>query len=128
MSGPDVDPAVRSKVARVIEAEFRYRRRLGWELGAWFIAGVAVALAAWFMQKPMDRDSIWFSAVAALGLATFFFGGMLTRMLLPRPDTRCPRCGYDWKLEGDSSNMLTWRCCPGCGLKMSRDTGCHENR
>jgi len=129
MGAPEVEPEIRSKVARIIEAELRYRRRLGWTLGAWFVAGVVVGLATWFIQKPMDRDLTWFGAVGALGVGTFFFGGMLTRMLLRKPDTKCPQCGYDWKVKGESSeNVLTWEFCPGCGLKLSDDTGCVEQR
>jgi len=124
MGTPEIDPEFRSEVARLVEAELRYHKRLNWTLAAWFITGVVVAAGTWFIQKPMDRDSIMFSGVCGVGLATFFFGSMFTRLLLRRPDTRCPRCGYDWRLSQDG--ILTWEHCPGCGLKMSDDTGCHE--
>ncbi len=133
MSTPEIDSQLRATVARLKQAELRYRNRLGRTLGAWFIAGVVVGLGTWFIQKPMDRDEIMFGGVSALGLATFFFGGMLSRMLFRKPDTKCPQCGYDWKLSGEGRNdMLTWRCCPGCGLDMSDDNfvllvGCRDH-
>ena len=100
---------------------------MGWAVAAWFILGVVVGLGIWIIQKPMDRDSIMFGGVSAIGLGTFFFGGLFTRMALRKPDTFCPKCGHDWKLSGDGPNdMFTWNCCPGCGLDMSDDIGNHE--
>lgn len=127
MSTPENEPVVRSKIAALKEAVLRFHRRVYWALGAWLIAGVLVGLGTWFIQKPMDRDSIMLGGVLGLGLATFFIGGFLTRILFPKPDTKCPQCGYDWKLSEEyPNNMLTWKCCPGCGLNMRDDTGSHE--
>lgn len=79
-------------------------------------------MGTWFFQKPMDRDEIMFGGVLALGFAAWFFGCMLTRILFPKPAVNCPRCGNGW---GSSinypNNMVTWKRCPGCGLKMSDD-------
>jgi len=118
-----MDSQLRATVSRLKQNELSYRSRLGWSVGAWFVGGVVVGVVAWFLHKPMDRDETAFGAVLGLGLATFFFGGLFSRMLIRKPETKCPRCGTDWKLsEEDSNNLLTWKCCPGCGLKMSDDT------
>jgi len=127
MSTPEIDSPLRATVMRLKQAELRYRHRLGRALGAWFFAGVVVGLTTWFIQEPIDRDSIMLGGVLGLGLATFFFGGLLSRMLFRQPDTKCPQCGYDWKLSGEGPHdMLTWKCCPGCGLDMRADVGGHE--
>jgi hypothetical protein len=56
-----------------------------------------------------------------LGLATFFCGGLLSRMVFPRPKAECPQCKCDWNIESEQGmqEWLAWHCCPGCGLKMS---------
>ena len=122
MCTPDVDPILRSKVARLKEAHLRWGKRIAWAVWAWLIASIVGGLAAWFVQKPMDRDSIMLGGVLGLGLATFFIGGMLTRMFISKPETKCPQCGHDWKGSDPTDDWLTWNCCPSCGLKISDDT------
>ena len=118
-----MDSRFRATVTRLKQDELSYRSRLGWSLGAWFVGGVVVGLGTWFLLMPMDRDETAFGGVLGLGIATFFFGSMLNRLLFRKPESKCPQCGHDWKLnEEDSNNLLTWKCCPGCGLKMSDDT------
>lgn len=127
MNTPAMDSQFRATVSRLKQDELSYRSRLGWSLGAWFISGVVVGMGTWFSLKPMDRDETVFGGVLGLGVATFFFGGMLSRMLIRKPETKCPQCGTDWRLSGeDSKNLLTWKCCPGCGLKLSDETSCSE--
>ena len=126
MGIPEIDPILRTKVTRLKEAHLRRGNRMASALGAWFFAGIVVGLTTWFIQNPLDRDSIMFGGVSGLGLAIFFIGGMLTRMLIPKPDTKCPQCGHDWKGSDPNDDWLSWKCCPGCGLKMSDDTGWHE--
>ncbi len=126
MSTSEIGPVLRTKVASLKEAHLRWNSRMAWALGVWLIVGIVVGLGTWFIQKPMNRDEIMFSGVCGLGLATFFIGGMLTRMVFHKPDTKCPQCGYDWKGSDPNDDWLTWRCCPGCGLTMSDDANRHE--
>ena len=90
-------------------------------------AGVAVGVAVWFVQRPMDRDDVHVGLALGLGLATFLFGCLLCRGL-PKPSAECPQCGCDWNIESenDMQKWLTWHCCPGCGLKMIDDTACEQ--
>ena len=119
MSTSENDTAFAREVARLKEAAIRQEHRSYRALGAWFIAGVVVGVGAWFIQRPMDRDDVHGGLTLGLGLAVFFFGCMGTRMLFPKLKTKCPQCGYDWQPGGGTVEMLTWNCCPGCGLKMS---------
>ena len=127
MSTPEIDPGLRRKVASLKAADLTWRNRMNWALGVWLILGVVVGVGTWFSQKPIDRDETMFGGVLGLGFATWFFGCMLTRMLFPKPDIKCPQCGNDWTLSDEYPiNLLTWKCCPGCGLKMSDDAGWDE--
>ena len=126
MSTPDIDSVLRTKVARLKEAHLRWGSRTAWAIGIWSIAGIVVGLGTWFSQKPMNRDEIMIGDVLGLGLATFFIGGMLTRILFPKPDIKWPQCGHDWKGSIPNDDWLTWKCCPGCGLTMSDDAGWQE--
>ena len=126
MSAPKTDPQLANEVAHQKEMAIRHCACLNWSLGASLIAGVLVGLGIWFMQKPMNRDEIMLGGVLALGLATFFIGGMLARILTPKPDTKCPQCGHDWRGSDPTDDWLTWNCCPKCGLKMSDAIGSHE--
>jgi len=120
------DPDIRSKVARLKEVDRRRRQRIAAMLGFWFLAGVVAGLATWIAQEPVNRDSAMFSGALGFGLAIFFIGGMLTRLLIPKPDAKCPQCGQHWKGSDPHDDWLTWKCCPGCGLQMSADPGRHE--
>ena len=119
MSTSEVDPELGKKVADLKDADLRWRNRMTWSLGVWLIPGVVAGVGTWFSQKPMDRDEFMFVGVLGLGFAIWFFGCMLTRMLFPRPDIKCPQCAYDWKGSDPHDDWLTWKCCPGCGLQIS---------
>ena len=126
MSTPETDPLLRTKVVRLKEAHLRWGSRTAWAFGFCFIAGIVVGIGAWFIQKPINRDEIMFGGILGFGGAIFFIGVMLTRMVFPKPDIKCPQCGYDWKGSEPNDDWLTWKCCPGCGLSMSDDAGWHE--
>ena len=42
------------------------------------VEAIVVGLVAWFFLKPMDRDETAFGVALGLGIATVFFGGMLS--------------------------------------------------
>ena len=126
MSTPEIDQQLADEVARLKKMAIHRSTRLNWILAACLIASVLVGLVTWFLQNPMNRDEIMFGGVLGLGGATFFIGCMLARMLIPKPDTKCPKCRYDWQGSDPTDNWLTWNCCPACGLKMSDDIGSHE--
>jgi hypothetical protein len=128
MSTPEPDLRLATSVARIREAHLHWRSRLARAVGSWFFAGVIVGLTTWFLQRPIDRDAIMAGGVLSLGLAVFFFGGLLTRMLFPSPSARCPRCGCDWNAESssDAPTWLAWEHCPGCGLRLSGDVASHQ--
>ena len=121
MSSSQVDPGLAAEVARIRKAAMQHHKRTIGTLGASLIAGVIVGIAVWFVQKPKDRDEVHFALAAGLALATFVLGGLLSRMLFPRPRAECPECGCDWNIasENDVQTWHTWHCCPGCGLRMS---------
>ena len=74
-------------------------------------------------------DSLDLECSIGFGAAAAFSGMMLFRMLFPKPDTKCPQCGYAWETpQQRGHDWLTWKCCPGCGLKMADDLDCHQKR
>ena len=127
MSTSETDQEFRKEVAGLKDADLRWHNRIHWVIVVWLILGVVVGVGTWFSQKPIDRDEIMFGGVFGLGFAVWFFGCMLGRMRFPRPAIKCPQCGNDWTLSDDYPiNLLTWKCCPGCGLKISDDVAWHE--
>jgi hypothetical protein len=127
MSTPEIDPELHRKVASLTAADFIWRKRTNRSLAVWLIAGSVVGVGTWFTQKPIDRDETMFWGVFALGFATWFFGCMLNRMLFPKPDIKCPQCGNDRTLSEEYPiNLLTWKCCPGCELKINDEAGWPE--
>jgi hypothetical protein len=92
-------------------------------MAGWLIVGMIIGLGVWFARAPSDRDSILVGSVVALAAGVFFIGVMITRMFLPKPKVKCPKCGYDWQGSVPTDDWLTWTCCPGCGLKMSDGYG-----
>jgi hypothetical protein len=123
MTTPEKDRQLGCEVARLKNAIVQHRARIQWVAGISLLAGVVVGLGAWFIQQPGGRDGIHFGFALGLFAATFFVGGLLGRLLLPKPDAACPQCGCDWNLESenDVQRLLAWHCCPGCGLKLSDD-------
>jgi len=126
MSTPETEQGVGTMTASLKRAYLAWRKRMWWSLGIWGMFGTVVGLGTWFAQSPIDRDSIMFGGVSALGLGVFLAGSMLTRAVLRKPETNCPQCGYDWQGSEASDDWLTWECCPHCGLKMDDCTEAHE--
>ena len=122
MTAPDTDPQLVSEAARLKKLTVAHNARFNWHVGAAFIAGVVVGVGAWFLQRPMDRD---FGLDFGLGCTTSVFVILFCSFVFPRPSANCPQCGCAWGEEG-RNDWLTWKCCPGCGLKMCDDTGGHE--
>ena len=125
MDTRETDSQLDAEVARIKRIAIQRSACVTRTLGALSIAAVVVAVLAWFLPKPIDRD-LGLSLV--LGFATFCLGCILGRFLCPIPRAECPQCGCDWRVESGNElqKWLTWRCCPGCGLKMIDDTGSHE--
>ena len=119
MSPPN--PNLATEVQRIKQAAIQRDARVRRALGPLAIAGVLVGVAVWFLADPRNRDEIHASAAIGLGLAVFFVGCLLCRMVYPIPTAECPQCGCDWNLESehDLQKWLAWQCCPGCGLRMS---------
>jgi len=107
-----------SQVARLKEVDRRRRQRAACMLALWFLAGIVAAFATWIAQEPVDRDSGTFRGVLALGLGILFGGILVTRLLFPQPNIYCPRCGHYWAGKIASSAWLTWKSCPGCGMRL----------
>jgi hypothetical protein len=104
-----------------------YRARANWALGISIIAGVVVGVASWFIRYQRPMDSLDLECSIGFGAAAFFAGFMLFRMLFPRPNPTCPQCGYAREVPRQrGQDWLTWKCCPGCGLKLTDDLDCHR--
>lgn len=125
MNAPEHNQDFAAEVARRRQASVRHRQQLNRLRGIGLLAGVAVGLIAWFWQSPADRDSTHFGFALGLAAGAFFAGGMLGRVLCPKPQATCPRCGCDWQAESENNSQtwLAWSACPGCGLKMAEDRG-----
>jgi hypothetical protein len=128
MGALETDLELAAEIARIKSMAIQRCVRSNWTFGAALIAAVVIGVAVWFIQKPMDRDEIHVGLAVGLGLATLLFGSLLCRFLFPIPSAECPKCGCDWNIESenDMQKWLRWHSCPGCGLKMSDDTGLHE--
>jgi hypothetical protein len=123
MGTQEIDPELGTRVVNLKEAHHRWGKRMIRTLMVWLIIGIVVGLITWFTQEPIEHDSILFGGVLGLGAGTFFIGCLLSRLLMPKPDTKCPKCGHDWKGSDADDDWLMWKCCPGCGLKMMEDVG-----
>jgi len=118
-----------SRVALQKRRTLQYRARANWAFGASIIAGLVVGVASWFIRYERPMDSLDLKCSIGFGAATLFAGMILFQMLFPKPDATCPRCGYAWEIPGQRGHdWITWNACPGCGLKMTDDTGCHQKR
>jgi F0F1-type ATP synthase assembly protein I len=120
---PEIDSEMHAEVATLKSAHSRWRERTALALTAEFIVGIVVGACTWFAQAPIDRDAVLVGGVLGLGATIFFIGSMITRVALPKPETRCPRCGHDWKGSVPVDDWLTWEYCPGCGLKLNNTSG-----
>jgi hypothetical protein len=120
-------PTLTDEVDRIRQRAVIRVRRLNWVVGGSLLAGVVAAIVVWFLAIPMNRDANHFHASLAIGLATFFVGGMAGRIMIPRPPANCPECGCDWyrQSHNDMDAWLAWRNCPGCGLQLLRDPDRH---
>jgi len=88
------------------------------------IPGVLVGVAVWFSEIPVDRDEAHGGLAVGLGGALSFLIALLYRMFSRRPKVpKCPQCGHIW--EGDD-DWMSWRYCPGCGLKIGDETGSQD--
>ena len=113
-------------VANLKSAHRRWHKLMTRALAVWLIVGLVAGLATWFAQAPINRDSTLLGGVLALGVAIFFLGSMLTRILFPKPDTKCPQCGHDLQGSEPNEDWLTWKCCPACGSKLGNGTNEQE--
>lgn len=125
MNPPEHDQALAPEIARQKQRSVQQGKRLRWLLGIDLLAGVAVGLAVWFWEPPVDRNNAHFGFALGLAAAAFLVGGMLGRFLFPKPSATCPRCGCDWDAESDNNaqTWLAWDACPGCGLNMNEQGG-----
>lgn len=116
-------PPVTQEIVKIRQQAVIRFRRLSWVVGGALLVGVVAAIVVWFLAIPMNRDANHFSAALAVGLATFFIGGMVGRIMIPRPPAICPECGCDWyrQSHNDMDAWLAWRNCPGCGLQLQPD-------
>lgn len=116
-------PSLTTHAQQIKQAAINRDRRTRRLLVPLATAAVLVGVAVWFLADPRDRDEIHASAAIGLGLAVFFVGCLLGRMLDPLPAVECPQCGCDWNVESEYNlqKWLAWQNCPGCGLEMSRE-------
>ncbi len=135
MSAPEIDPSLASEVARQKKIAIEDHARADWGLGASFISGVIAAGVTWFIAADdeirwsLTGDEIRWSLTGFFGLGTVVLGCLLGSMLFPKRNAKCPQCGHDWNIGGpetQAESILTWNCCPGCGLKIRDDVGCRE--
>ena len=135
MSAPEIDPLLASEVARQKKMAIENHARSDRLFGAAFISGVIAAGVTWFIAAndeirwSLTGDEIRWSSTGFSGLGTFVLGCLLGRALSPKPNAKCPQCRHDWNIGGpetQAESILTWNCCPGCGLKIRDDVGGRE--
>jgi hypothetical protein len=116
MSSQEID----LEVARLRKATIDYRKRTEWATLASLFAGAVSGVATWFIAEPIDRDEIHAGVAMAVGLGVLLAGGLLFRVLVPKPrPAQCSQCGYIWEFPNEGGHdWLEWTNCPGCGLKM----------
>ena len=120
-------PRLTGEFARQKKLTLQWRARANWAFGASIIAGIVVGVASWFILYKRPMDSLDVKCSVGFGGAATFAALMLFRMLFPKPDAKCPQCRYAWEVPRQRGHdWLTWKCCPGCGLKMNDDPGCHQ--
>jgi hypothetical protein len=128
MSAQETDARLANEAARIKRSAIQRNARSNWVMGVALLAAVIVSVAVWFIPNPMDRDANHAVLAIGSGMFTLLFGALLGRFLFPLPNTECPKCGCDWKVESenDLQKWLSWKCCPLCGLKMPDDTDSNE--
>ncbi len=128
MTAPIISQPLADEVARQKHRAIRHLGCLRWVRGISLLAGVAIGVGTWFSQPPADRDGLRHGFALGLAGATFLAGGLLGRLLFPRPNGLCPQCKCDWNLESenDARKWSAWRCCPGCGLSICDEIGDRE--
>ena len=113
----EVDSALSSEIARQKKIAVRNRDRMHWILLGSFLSGIIGAIA-WLCLFPNPHPG----DVAGTGVGSGILVGVLLTVLLHRHQAKCPVCGYAWEIdERINTHMLTWNCCPGCGLKMGKE-------
>ena len=125
MSATNNDPNVTSEIARLKVQCKKQTARALWLFCAVFIASVAVGVWIWF-YIPAARDGVQGPVYAVLGMLAFFavlfVVCIIDNAISPSVTPKCPKCGYLWERDqpesGDGHDWHTWKCCPGCGLKM----------
>jgi hypothetical protein len=125
----ETDPRLSEEVARQKTLTLQWRARANWAFGASVIAGLIVGVASWFILYERPMDSLDVTCSVGFGGAATFVALLVFRMLFPKPAAKCPQCGYAWEVPRQRGHdWTTWNACPGCGLKMTDDTGSHQKR
>ena len=113
----EVDSNLSSEIERQKQIAVRNRDRMHWIILGSFVSGV-IGAVVWLCLFPVPRPG----DVVGTAVGSGFLVGVLLYMLLHKHEAKCPVCGYDWEInERIETHMLTWNCCPGCGLKMGKE-------
>lgn len=89
-------------VARLKHGAIRHLGCRRWVRGIALLAGVAIGMGTWFSQPTADRDGLHHGFALGLAGLTFLAGGLLGRLLFPRPNGQCPQCKCDWNIASDN--------------------------
>lgn len=118
MSAPESDPRLASEIVRIRNRARDKDALSGRILIGWLVAGLVGGLVTWFAQDSMDREGL---IACATGFLVFIVGWFVSEAVFSdKFAARCPKCGYAWEEEGKS--WPSWRCCPGCGLRMNDES------
>jgi len=112
-----------ARIAKLKAETVRHDRLTGWLLGGALIVCASIGLAIWFAEPALDRDNLHFGFAAGAAAMIFFLVALGGRLLLPKPEAICPKCGCDWNAESDNDQQrwMSWSCCPGCGLLICQE-------
>lgn len=112
-----VESTLSSEVERQKRIAARNRDRMHWIILGSFVGGV-ISAVVWLSLFPGPRPGDVVGTAVGSGILV----GILLNVLLHRHQAKCPVCGYDWEIDDrNETHMLTWNCCPGCGLKMGQE-------
>jgi hypothetical protein len=110
----EVDSALSSEIERQKKIAMRNRDRMHWIILGSFVSGV-IGAVVWLCLFPGPRPRDVVGTAVGSGILV----GILLNILLHKHEAKCPVCGYDWEIDDHGeTHMLTWNCCPSCGLKM----------